>query len=116
MQLDDDDRALRDAAYDALGTVSGPSSPLVTVQFGAASAETLQELGGRGFAVQVLLEHVPGLLGSSAWDAQPEHVVAVMDGRSVWPDDFEAARNVIGRILDGRPLRLVPSTSLMFLR
>jgi 5-methyltetrahydropteroyltriglutamate--homocysteine methyltransferase len=115
LQLDDDDRALRDTAYEALGLIHGPSAPLVTVQFGTASAETLQELGGRGFAVQVPLERVPALLGSPAWDAQPEHVVAVMDGRSVWPDDFAAARNVIARIPASRPLRLVPSTSLMFL-
>jgi hypothetical protein len=61
------------------------------------------------------LERVPALLGSPAWDAQPEHVVSVMDGRSVWPDDFEAARDIIARIPAGQPLRLVPSTSLMFL-
>ena len=115
MQLYEADSALRDAAYDALGVIHGPSAPLVTVQFGAASAQTLQELGERGFAVQVPLERVPALLGTPAWDAQPEHVVAVMDGRSVWPDDFEAARNVIARVPADRPLRVVPSTSLMFL-
>ena len=39
-----------------------------------------------------------------------------MDGRSVWPDDFARARDGLAALpKDGRPLRLVPSTSLMFL-
>ncbi|HET9417686.1 MAG TPA: 5-methyltetrahydropteroyltriglutamate--homocysteine S-methyltransferase, partial [Candidatus Limnocylindria bacterium] len=40
---------------------------------------------------------------------------AVMDGRSVWPDDFEGARAAVTAADDGKPIRLVPSTSLMFL-
>ena len=115
MQLDATDEALRDLAYDALGKLPGETPPLVTVQFGAASASTLEALGSRGYAVQVPLERVPDLLGTSAWNAQPEHVVAVMDGRSVWPDDFAAARRGLAGVDDGRTLRIVPSTSLSFL-
>jgi 5-methyltetrahydropteroyltriglutamate--homocysteine methyltransferase len=115
LELDATDEALRDAAYDALGAADSQVPPLVTVQFGAASAATLEALGHRGYAVQVPLDHVQALVGTPSWDAQPEHVISVMNGRSVWPDDFEAARAVVGGVDDGRPLRLVPSTSLSFL-
>jgi 5-methyltetrahydropteroyltriglutamate--homocysteine methyltransferase len=115
MQLDATDEALRDLAYDALGKLTGETPPLVTVQFGAASASTLEALGSRGYAVQVPLERVPGLLGTSAWNAQPEHIVALMDGRSVWPDDFAAARRGLAGVDDGKTVRIVPSTSLSFL-
>jgi 5-methyltetrahydropteroyltriglutamate--homocysteine methyltransferase len=121
LRLDPADEALRDAAYDALGALGsdasvGGSPPLVTVQFGAASPATLEALGRRGYAVQVPLERVASLRGTPAWEAQREHVVAVMDGRSVWVDDFEAVRaGLAGVDDDGRPVRLVPSTSLMFL-
>jgi len=115
MQLDSTDEALRDVAYDALGSIGAETPPLVTVQFGAASPSTLEALGTRGYAVQVRLEHVPELIGTSAWDAQPEHVVAVMDGRSVWPDDFDATRGGLAGADDGRTLRITPSTSLSFL-
>ena len=115
MRLDDTDEALRDAAYDALGAPGTETPPLVTVQFGAASASTLQALGTRGYAVQVPLDHVAQLRGTTAWDAQPEHVVAVMDGRSVWPDAFDPVRQALDGIDDGKPVRLIPSTSLMFL-
>ena len=88
----------------------------MTVQFGRASEATIEHLGGAGFAVQVPLSHVAALTATAAWAAQPEHLIAVMDGRSVWPDDFERARGVLTAIpADGRPIRLVPSTSLMFL-
>jgi 5-methyltetrahydropteroyltriglutamate--homocysteine methyltransferase len=87
----------------------------VTVQFGAASTSTLEALGGRGFAVQVAVDRLPTLIGTPAWSAQPEHVVAVMDGRSVWPDSFGAARKARAAVDDGRTLRIVPSKSLMFL-
>ena len=115
MQLDPTDEALRDLAYDALGSIGSGTPPLVTVQFGAASPSTLEALGKRGYAVQVPLEHVPALIGTSPWEAQPEHVVAVMDGRSVWPDDFDAARRGLAGADDGRTLRITPSTSLSFL-
>ena len=58
---------------------------------------------------------VEGLQGTPAWESQPEHLVAVMDGRSVWPDDFEPAKAALEGADDGRPVRIVPSTSLMFL-
>ena len=115
MRLDPADEALRDAAYDALGEPGAGTPPLVTVQFGAASASTLQALGARGYAVQMPLERVAALRGTPGWDAQPEHVVAVMDGRSVWPDAFDPVRQALGGADDGRTVRLVPSTSLMFL-
>jgi 5-methyltetrahydropteroyltriglutamate--homocysteine methyltransferase len=115
MVMDARDVAVRQAAYEAAGELSLGEPPIVTVQFGAASAETLEALGRAGFAVQVPLDAVEGLRGTTAWDAQPEHVVAVMDGRSVWPDDFDAARRALNGADDGRPVRLVPSTSLMFL-
>ena len=115
MRLDATDEALRDAAYDALGSIGSDGPPLVTVQFGMASAATLEALGRRGFAVQVRLDHVPSLSGTPAWDAQPEHVVAVMEGRSVWPDEFAAVRAAFARVDDAKPVRIVPSTSLSFL-
>ncbi|MEP7040727.1 MAG: 5-methyltetrahydropteroyltriglutamate--homocysteine S-methyltransferase, partial [Chloroflexota bacterium] len=115
LRLDPTDEALRDVAYDALGTIDSGVAPLVTVQFGAASAATLNVLGRRGYAVQVRLDHVLSLAGTPAWDAQPEHVVAVMEGRSVWPDDFAAVRSTLGSVDDGKVIRIVPSTSLSFL-
>jgi 5-methyltetrahydropteroyltriglutamate--homocysteine methyltransferase len=113
MVMTDADIAIRDAAYSGAADLQG--TPLITVQFGKASAETVETLGRIGFAVQVALDDVPTLRGTGAWEAQPEHVVAVMDGRSVWPDDSELARAALANIDDGRPIRLVPSTSLMFL-
>ena len=56
MQLDPTDEALRDLAYDALGSIGSGTPPLVTVQFGAASPSTLEALGKRGYAVQVPLD------------------------------------------------------------
>ena len=50
-----------------------------------------------------------------AWDAQPEHVVAVMHGRSVWPDDIGRVHDALAGADDGKPIHLVPSTSLIFL-
>ena len=115
MRLDETDEALRDAAYEAVGPVGTAAPPLVTVQFGAASAATLESLGRRGYAVQVALRRVPDLLGTAPWEAQPEQIVAVMDGRSVWPDDFDAARRILADVDHGKVLRIVPSTSLSFL-
>jgi 5-methyltetrahydropteroyltriglutamate--homocysteine methyltransferase len=110
-----DDVALRNGAY-ATSPSLGLPTPIVTVQFGAASADTLAALGRAGLAVQVPLDAIGELADTDAWAAQPEHVVSVVDGRSVWPDDFERARRELGRAPDdGRRVRLVPSTSLMFL-
>ena len=116
LALTDADRALRDAAYEGAGALRLEEAPIVTVQFGAASAETLGALGARGLAVQVPADRAAELAKTDAWQAQPAHVISVMDGRSVWPDDFGAARSVLQQLPDdGKPLRIVPSASLMFL-
>ncbi len=115
MVMDEADAALREAAYEGAAVATGNGSPIVTVQFGRASTKTLEVLGRAGFAVQVPVDEVPSLRGTPAWDAQPEHVVAVMDGRSVWPDSFDAARDALATEDDHKITRLVPSTSLMFL-
>jgi len=111
LALTDSDRGLRDAAY-----AGSEGSALVTVQFGAASADTVEALGRAGFAVQVPVASAAALSGTAAWEAQPEHVLAVMDGRSVWPDDFEATKRTLAALPDdGKIVRLIPSTSLQFL-
>jgi 5-methyltetrahydropteroyltriglutamate--homocysteine methyltransferase len=111
-----EDRPLLEAAYADAGELGLSVPPLVSVQFGAASPDTLEFLGARGFAVQVPLDRVGKLTATSAWAAQPEHVVAVMDGRSVWPDDAMKAHSEIAALPDdGRTIRLIPSTSFMFL-
>ena len=115
MVLDETDVALRDAAYAGAQALTMSHTPLLTVQFGRASAETVEALGRLGFAVQVPAAAVEELRGTPAWDAQPEHLVAVMDGRSVWPDDFDGVRAALAGADDGRAVRIVPSTSLMFL-
>jgi 5-methyltetrahydropteroyltriglutamate--homocysteine methyltransferase len=116
MALSDADRALRDAAYAGAGALGLDEPPIVTVQFGAASPDTLQALGAKGLAVQVPVEHASELAKTNAWRAQPAHVISVVDGRSVWPDDFAAARSALQQLPDdGKPVLLVPSTSLMFL-
>ena len=115
MVMTEDDIALRDAAYGGSENLGMAQTPIVTVQFGRAAAETVETLGRHGFAVQVPVASVQELRETPAWDAQPEHVIAVMDGRSVWPDDFETARAALDGTDDGRTVRIVPSTSLMFL-
>ena len=112
----DTDRALRDAAYRGADSLELAQPALASVQFGSPSSETLEVLGGRGVAVQVPLEHAAALSREPGWAAQPEHVLGVIDGRSVWPDDFDAARRAVSALpADDRPLRIVPTTSLMFL-
>ena len=112
----DDDRSLVLAAYRELSDLGTGSPPVVTVQFGHPSPDTVHALGELGLAVQVRLEQIPDLRASGAWDAQPEHVVSVMDGRSVWPDQLSVAHERLADVLDGDGvLRLVPTTSLMFL-
>jgi 5-methyltetrahydropteroyltriglutamate--homocysteine methyltransferase len=116
LALGADDRAIRDAAYGDVRAIGGSTVPLVTVQFGAASAETVEKLGRAGFSVQIPVRSAASMRGTPAWDAQPEHTLAVMDGRSVWPDDFDAARAALANVAeDGRAVRIVPSTSLQFL-
>ncbi len=113
LTMDDQDRAIRQAAYGGAANLGLDTVPLVTVQFGAASAETISALGGLGLAVQRAAKD----RGEAAsGDGQPEHVITVMDGRSVWPDDFEPTRQIVEALPDdGRTVRIVPSTSLMFL-
>jgi 5-methyltetrahydropteroyltriglutamate--homocysteine methyltransferase len=114
MVMTDADRRIRDAAYENAPVLAGP--PIVTIQFGRASAETVESLGRKGFAVQLDLKSVAELRDTPAWEAQPEHVIAVMDGRSVWPDSFERARDALGGVSDdGKRVRLVPSHSFLFL-
>ncbi|MGH2384484.1 MAG: hypothetical protein ACRDGB_05460, partial [Candidatus Limnocylindria bacterium] len=113
LTMDDQDRSTRQAAYAGAADLGLDTVPLVTVQFGAASAETISALGGLGLAVQRAAKD----RGEAAsGDGQPEHVITVMDGRSVWPDDFEPTRQIVEALPDdGRTVRIVPSTSLMFL-
>ena len=116
MLLTDSDRELLDLAYADAQQLQFGAPPIVTVQFGRASDETLGQLGERGFAVQVPVGRVAELRGSPSWESQPEHVVSVLDGRSVWPDSFEAAEGTLRELAaSGRTVRLVPSTSFMFL-
>ena len=111
-----EDRATLDAAYRDAPAFGGAQVPLVTVSFGRASPATIESLGRRGFAVQVSLDAIAGLTTTPAWVTQPEHVISVMDGRSVWPDDYRHVRAILtGLPDDGRQVRLIPSTSLMFL-
>jgi 5-methyltetrahydropteroyltriglutamate--homocysteine methyltransferase len=111
MALSDDDRGLLDAAYADARELGLAEPAMVTVQFGRPASETVAALGGLGLAVQVPLDAV-----EDGWDAQPEHVVSVMDGRSVWSDDFGHLRGRIASLPDdGKPVRLVPTTSFMFL-
>jgi 5-methyltetrahydropteroyltriglutamate--homocysteine methyltransferase len=113
--MDADSRRLFEAAY-AGAAAEGAAAPLITVQFGAADEHTIEVLGRRGFAVQVRAAAIPELQSYGAWSEQPEHVVTVMDGRSVWPDDYAGAQQALGQLPDdGRTIRIVPSTSLMFL-
>ncbi len=116
MAMSAEDEALLDAAYADAADLGLEEPALVTVQFGRPAGRTVAALGRRGLAVQVPLDAVEELVGDGAWDAQPEHVVTVMDGRSVWADDPSPVRELLdGLPNDGRPVRLVPSTSLMFL-
>ena len=116
MAMTDDDRRLLDTAYADAPDLGLAETPLVTVQFGRPSAETVLALGRRGLAVQVPLDAVAELSATDAWRAQPEHVISVVDGRSVWSDDFAGVRESIGTIPDdGKPVRLVPSASFLFL-
>jgi 5-methyltetrahydropteroyltriglutamate--homocysteine methyltransferase len=116
LALSADDRAVMNAAYQGAADLGLDAAPIVTVQFGRANAETVEALGKLGFSVEVALEDVAVLSANPAWASQPEHVVAVMDGRSLWPDEFEPTATALSGLPDdGKTIRLVPSTSLMFL-
>ena len=104
--------AIRDAAYSGAADLAKANVPIVTVQFGHASDDTVAALGRLGFATQLPLSAASG----GAARAQPELVVSVMDGRSVWADAFGPVRAALSRLVEeGRAIRIVPSTSLMFL-
>ncbi len=113
--LTDDDRRLFEAAY-ADATLGLAETALVTVQFGEADAGTIEKLGRLGFAVQVPLASVPRLAGTAAWSSQPELVVSVMDGRSVWADRYAPVQQALAALADEtRTVRIVPNTSFLFL-
>ena len=67
MAMTDEDCRIRDAAYAGARGIAGA---IVTIQFGRASADTLESLG-TGFAVQVDPDQVPALLGTDGWNSQP---------------------------------------------
>ncbi|MGH2356977.1 MAG: hypothetical protein ACRDGJ_03065, partial [Candidatus Limnocylindria bacterium] len=114
--MDPDDERLREAAYAGADGIGLAQPALVTVQFGRPSEATIESLGRRGLAIQVPAEAAADLATTAAWAAQPEHVLSVMDGRSVWPDDFGPMRHTLDQLPnDGKPIRLVPTTSFIFL-
>ena len=114
--LDEGDRILIDRAYADLGDLDLVSPPLISVQFGRVTEETLRLLGAKGFTVQLGLQAAAALQDSAAWALQPEYLVSILDGRSVWPDDYDTAAAVFGRFdFGGKPVRITTSTSLMFL-
>ena len=110
------DRRLLDAAYAGAAFLDHEPAAIVTVQFGYASEETVEFLGERGICVQLPLERAIELSGTRALQSQRELVVNVMDGRAVWPDPLDQAADKLASLAtSGRPLSIVPSTSLMFL-
>jgi 5-methyltetrahydropteroyltriglutamate--homocysteine methyltransferase len=114
--MDEADERARDAAYAGAEALDLAEAPLVTVQFGRPSPSTLEVLGEKGLSVQVPADAVADLAESGALDAQPAYVVGVIDGRSVWPDDFDAARTALDRLPeDDKPRIIVPTTSFLFL-
>lgn len=115
LALSDADRRLFEAAYAEASDLPLPPA-LLSIQFGQPSEETIAHLGQLGFGVQVPLAVVPTLQGTSAWESQREHVIGVMDGRSPWRDRFDlVADSLAGADFSGKPVWLVPSTSLIFL-
>ena len=115
LALDGTDRTVLAAAYATVEDLGLASSPLLTVQFGAADQNTIALLGGAGFAVQLALEALPGLAETPALSAQPALLVSVADGRSVWPDDFTDVEASLAGAALGRDVYLTATTSLMFL-
>ncbi|MEP6469887.1 MAG: hypothetical protein ABJC24_08975 [Chloroflexota bacterium] len=112
MAMSEADHAIRETAYSGAADLASAQAPLVTVQFGHPSDETIEVLGRLGFAVQLPLTKIT----SPAAASQPELVVSVIDGRSVWPDDFGPVRHALSGLSDDpRTVRLVPSTSFIFL-
>ncbi len=115
LALDEADRTVLAAAYATVEDLGVASSPLLTVQFGAADQNAIALLGGAGFAVQIAVEALPGLADTPALSAQPALLVSVADGRSVWPDDFTDVELSLAGATRGRDVYLTATTSLMFL-
>ncbi|HET6820514.1 MAG TPA: hypothetical protein VFH98_08170 [Candidatus Limnocylindria bacterium] len=112
LAMTDAEAGILDVAYSGAADLLGEHRPMVTVQFGRPAAATVAALGRHGFAVQLPLDAV----GTEAARAQPDLVVSVMDGRSVWPDDFAPVREAVAPLLAaGRSVTIVPSTSFLFL-
>ncbi|HEX5040063.1 MAG TPA: hypothetical protein VFW95_08020, partial [Candidatus Limnocylindria bacterium] len=72
MEMDATDRTILDAAYEGAADLGFERTPIVTVQFGRASAMALEWLGRIGLAVQVPADRVEELRGTPGWEAQPE--------------------------------------------
>ena len=116
LRLDEADRTLIERAYADSGGLGLHSPPLVSVQFGRVTTETASHLAAAGFVCQLDLETAADLGGSAAWEPAPGYLLSVVDGRSVWPDDFEtAAKGFAGLDFGGKPVRITATTSLMFL-
>jgi 5-methyltetrahydropteroyltriglutamate--homocysteine methyltransferase len=112
MAMSEADHAILETAYSGAADLASGPAPLVTVQFGHPSDDTVEAFSHLGFAVQLPLARVT----SPAAAGQPELAVSVMDGRSVWPDDFGPVRKALSGLRDDpRTIRLVPSTSFIFL-
>jgi 5-methyltetrahydropteroyltriglutamate--homocysteine methyltransferase len=110
------DQAIFDAAYAAAGDFGFESAPLVSVQFGSPASDSLTVLGEKGFVVQVPHQALRGLADTAAWASQPEYLVSVVDGRSVWADDFApVADSFEGIDFGGKTVRITSSASFMFL-
>jgi 5-methyltetrahydropteroyltriglutamate--homocysteine methyltransferase len=112
LAMTDAEAGILEVAYSGAADLPSEHRPMVTVQFGRPAEETVAALGRQGFAVQLPLDAV----GTAAAQAQPELVVSVMDGRTVWPDDFAPVREAVAPLLAaGRSVTIVPSTSFLFL-
>ncbi|MFQ5948505.1 MAG: hypothetical protein ACE5KX_06575 [Acidimicrobiia bacterium] len=114
--LDSGNRVLIERAYADPGDLGLVTPPLISIQFGRATEETVRFFGANGFAVQLGLQSAAALQDSAAWALQPEYLVSVLDGRSVWPDDYDKVAALFGALdFGGKPVRITTSTSLMFL-
>jgi len=110
------DQAIFDAAYAAAGDLGLESAPLVSVQFGSPGLHAVALLGEKGFGVQVPHQALRGFADTTAWALQPEYLVSVVDGRSVWADDFAPVVDSFEGIdFGGKTVRITSSASFMFL-
>ena len=91
LELDENDRALLEAAY---GELPADLRPLVTVQFGSADGAAAALLADAGAVVQT----EPSRLSEQPWQGRDRLLVAVMDGRSVWADPFEPVAALLAQV------------------